>query len=434
MTPGLVPRSATAHVVLWLDDLEPFLNQGVTSQTLAEWQQGAPGRVVAATYGGRGSEFVSLAGNSTLATIAGDVLQRAREIPLEATSAEELLPLQEQLDAVDFHAVGRHGLAAYLVAGPALTRKLATGRHALGEPLCAEGVAIVYAAVDWARCGHTAAIPEDVLREIWAGYLPPCASPSATAFDAGVRWASRPVAGSIALLHVDDGLRAHDYVVRRVREGPASRAPRDHVWRVAISEAEGASAFAVAIRAYDHSRRDDALAALRRACEADDPDIAGVAAFNLAVLLIESGDRERASEAYRDAVASGHRDAAPAADRNLGVLLQERGDLHGARGAFERAVASGHPDQAPKAAINLGNLLKLHGDVAGAKLAYEYALHSDHEDLAPAAGRNLGLLLAEQGDIDGACDAYRRAVDSRHPEHSPAASLALSLLARDESP
>ena len=35
--------SRPEHAVLWLDDLEPFLNQGVTFQTLREWRSGRAG-------------------------------------------------------------------------------------------------------------------------------------------------------------------------------------------------------------------------------------------------------------------------------------------------------------------------------------------------------------------------------------------------------
>jgi hypothetical protein len=69
-------------------------------------------------------------------------------------------------------AIDRHGLAAYLVAGPALERKLITGRHAPGQDACPEGVAVVYAATDWARCGRTDPISEQTLRQLWPSAAP----------------------------------------------------------------------------------------------------------------------------------------------------------------------------------------------------------------------------------------------------------------------
>ena len=112
------------YAVLWLDDLEPFLNQGVTLQTLREWRLDRSGWIVVATFGGKGSELIGGAAPE-VTTLAAEVLQHAREIPLSTTTASELEPLREQFSA-EFEAVGRHGLAAYLVAGPALQRKLTT--------------------------------------------------------------------------------------------------------------------------------------------------------------------------------------------------------------------------------------------------------------------------------------------------------------------
>lgn len=126
--------------MLWLDDLEPFLNQGITLQTLREWHAGGPGRIVAATYDGKGSEQIAGATVAGLAAVAAGVLAHAREIPLAITTAAELGGLRDHLDDVQLQAVGRHGLAAFLVAGPALERKLVTERHAPGEPACPEGV------------------------------------------------------------------------------------------------------------------------------------------------------------------------------------------------------------------------------------------------------------------------------------------------------
>ena len=76
----------------------------------------------------------------------------------------------------------RHGLAAYLVAGPALQTKLFTARHAPGEPACPEGVAVVYTAVDWARCGRTDPISDATLRQLWSIHLPAGIAPTVEGF------------------------------------------------------------------------------------------------------------------------------------------------------------------------------------------------------------------------------------------------------------
>lgn len=85
LEPGHSVGRVAAPAVLWLDDIEPFLNQGVTLQTLREWQAGIPGRIVAATHGGKGSELVARSSSwSGVATLAfDDVLQHACQVSLD---------------------------------------------------------------------------------------------------------------------------------------------------------------------------------------------------------------------------------------------------------------------------------------------------------------------------------------------------------------
>jgi hypothetical protein len=55
LTPRLGLRLPKGPAVLWLDDLKPFLDDGVTLLRLREWHADVTGRIVAATYGGKGS-------------------------------------------------------------------------------------------------------------------------------------------------------------------------------------------------------------------------------------------------------------------------------------------------------------------------------------------------------------------------------------------
>jgi hypothetical protein len=108
------------------------------------------------------------------------------------TTDSELGALRSRVSAEQFESLTRHGLAAYLVAAPQLERKLKTQRHAPGEDPCPEGVALVYAAVDWARCGRTDPIDEHVLRSAWTSYLPPETPASDEVFAVALTWALRP--------------------------------------------------------------------------------------------------------------------------------------------------------------------------------------------------------------------------------------------------
>jgi hypothetical protein len=184
---------------------------------------------VVATYGGKGSDRIAGVAAAGLATTAHEVLQNAREISLTVTTADEeaALPNSELgIDTEDRAAIRRSGLAAFLVAGPALERKLHTGRHAPGDPPCPEGLAVVAVAIDWARCGRTDPTPDTLLRELWTSYLPPGAAANDTGYMTGLTWAEKPVAGAIALISRTAGFTAYDYVVRLRHQDPAALHPR----------------------------------------------------------------------------------------------------------------------------------------------------------------------------------------------------------------
>ena len=142
-----------------------------------------------------------------------------------------------------------HGLAAYLVAGPSLERKMATQRHAPGEARFPEGAAVVSAAVDWSRVGRTDAISRNTLLELWKAYLPPSVPPSEATFERGLEWAMRPLTGTIALLNPAVQYQANDLVVQLTATG--SPRPRDQAWAAALADVTD-GALAVGASAFNH--------------------------------------------------------------------------------------------------------------------------------------------------------------------------------------
>jgi tetratricopeptide (TPR) repeat protein len=294
LTPDERPSLQGDGAVLWLDDLEPFLNDGTTLQVLREWHEQSGYGVVAATYGGKGNDLVGATGSEALATVAGEVLQHSAEILVEPTSTDELGPLRATISGDDVAAIESHGLAAYLVAAPELQRKLTTHRHAPGEPENPEGVAVTLATVDWARCGRTDPIPEETLRRIWTEYLPTGMRATRAGFEQALDWALLPVAGSIALLEHSQGFQAYDYLVRFVAGQPTGSAPRDPVWASALEEISGSQALAVGIVADAYGRRYDAVKAFEIA-QKDPTDVtAAIGGVDLGIAL---GDVDRPDEA-----------------------------------------------------------------------------------------------------------------------------------------
>lgn len=199
LIPGQAP---TVHAcVLWLDDLEPFLNQDVTLHTLVKWRERFPGSVVAATLGGKGGKLVPASSAPTVSVLADAVLAKARTIEVARSTARELGDVLANVSPADAAALERHGLAAFLVAAPKLERKLSTCQHELGDPACPEGRALIDGAVDWALCGRTDPLPEQTLRTLWASQMGGAVHAGGDLFGSALTWAMKPVAGTIALLH-----------------------------------------------------------------------------------------------------------------------------------------------------------------------------------------------------------------------------------------
>jgi tetratricopeptide (TPR) repeat protein len=110
----------------------------------------------------------------------------------------------------------------------------------------------------------------------------------------------------------------------------------------------------------DEGDGDGAIAAYRRAIEAD--GALAEAHVNLGRLLHERGDREAALQAYRTALEL--RPGDPLAAFNLGVALEDAERLDDAAAAYQRAIAA--DPQAADAHYNLAGVFERLGDRASA--------------------------------------------------------------------
>ncbi|MGN6274891.1 MAG: tetratricopeptide repeat protein [Solirubrobacterales bacterium] len=403
LQPEQLPRKlADKDLVVWLDDLETFVAEGVDLDTLREWHERS-GVVFVATYGGKGSERIRAAGDTGLRVITETLLQHAKQIGLTRTNAAELEGLPSDFPPTLRQEIERHGLAAVMVSGPALERKLMTGRHAPGEPECPPGVAVVRAAVDWARCGRTDPISAEKLRDLWEKYLPPNEQPSDEAFREGLEWALRPVSGTIALLQAVASLLPYDYIVSFV-ESQEETGPTDAAWACALEDPDPGQALSVGERAILYGRDQSTETAMRIGSTSSDPRLARIGHHNLGVLFKDRGETLKAEAAFRQADEMGLGEGSS----NLGFYLQAKGDLEGAEAAFRRAVER----NVDTGAFNLGVLLQEKGDPSGARAAFELADELGDED----ALNNLGGLLVEQGDLEGAEVAFRQAAERENPD------------------
>jgi tetratricopeptide (TPR) repeat protein len=356
-------------VVLWLDDLEPFVGDGVTLQILREWHKANPQCIVAATYGGKGSERVGAGRSGELVVLAQEILQQALRVPMDPTSANELDAIRARVSSTELQSIEMHGLAAFLVAGPLLEMKLSSKRHAVGEPESPDGLAIVRAVVDWARCGRTDPISREDLKELWTAYVPADSPDADSRFDSALTWALRPVAGAIALVQEIASYRAYDYVVQLFSSRPGALAPSPLAWQLALKGASGAQAFAVADVAYSWRQLDVCELGFRAAAASSTTPIAVDAIFNLGVLQLEAGD-------FRDAIAT------------YDEVLARFGEA--GEGALRKQVAG--------ALLNKGVALRGLGRVKDAIATYDELLARFGEDRESTARESVASGLVNKGN------------------------------------
>lgn len=386
--------------VLWLDDLENFVAEGVSLDVLREWHERKE-VVIAATYGGKGSDLVRDTSTSELTVLTQRILSHAQEVGLDVTDASELESLSN-VSSLDREIVKDYGLAAAMVAAPALQRTLDTRQHLTGEKESHEGAAVVYAAVDWARCGRTDPISAERLRRLWPTYLPSGVEATDEIFAAGLEWALQPVAGRIALLVSKEGFRPYDYVVRSISDRPDARVPPDNAWTCALDTDDALQVFNVSSNAYREGKLDLAVLGMTIASRDPDSGLVALATSNLGFLLKRQGDLTAAEAAYRKAIALGSGEGA----FNLGILLQEQDDLEGAETAWLKAIELGDG----RGGANLGVMLESRGDLEGAEAVYRSVIDMGGE-VGGSAAFNLGLLRHKQGDPEGAEEAYRTSAE-----------------------
>lgn len=403
-------ETAGRRRVLWLDDLEPFLSRGVTWQMLREWHDGVAEGVVAATYGGKGSDLIRGSASSALVTIAAEVLEHSREIHVQGTMSHELEPLRAELPTETLSSIEEHGLGAYLVAAPALIRKLTTARYAPGEPECPEGTAVVYAAIDWVRCGRSDPIPEETLRDLWRSYLKAEVQATDDGFQTGLEWARRGVAGTIALLLPQgDGYRPYDYLVQFVDDAASSSPPHEATWARAIEGATDAQALDVGTKAYFHGSYRTALTAFQAASGSPSPEVAALASFNVGVTLAELNRPEEAIAVY-DEVVNNYGDVpalleqAAAAMVNKGVALARLRRPHETVAVydevlqrFDGASELGLREQVAKALIGKGVMLSELEEPDLATATFDRVLHRFDDAPEPVLREQVAMALVNKG-------------------------------------
>ncbi|MFD9106642.1 trypsin-like peptidase domain-containing protein [Streptomyces virginiae] len=393
-------------LVVWLDDLERFLNK-TNSLTPA---------VLTALLTRPGPTVVV----ATLRQEARLQLRRAsRELPRDTDyllKAAHTITLRSTEEDPAEQAAAQDAYPGQPVDGAGLAERLGYARELLetyqdSQTDYPELHTVVRTAIDWARTGLSRPIPETDLLKIASRRLEqenPAHQVARKKIAAAIKEARKPLGSSTSaalLLTVSlsqptgetliRGYRAYDYLVAADdgQAGPPRPVP-EQSWQEALARADSNEAFSIGLTADQRGNRPVTISGFERAAQAGEPS----AMFNLGVLLAtqEPPDLDGARRWYEQAAQAGHAGAM----FNLGMLLanQEPPNLNGARCWYAEAALAGEPS----AMFNLGLLLEDQGPPG-----LDHALH--WYKMAAQAGHtnamfNLGLLLADQEppDLKGA--------------------------------
>jgi len=388
--------------VLWLDDIDRFLTpNGLDHKVLRSFLDPASRITIAGTITARRHRDIMTArdgaGTRDATAQFAQVLQQAKLVRVASSlSPEDLAAARERYPEEDFQ---RRGIGEQMVAADMVEQVYGSARE--GFP---EGWAVIQAAVDWRRIGISSPVSREVLSALFRHYLPEAApdiEPDEERFAAGLRWAVKPLVGTIALLTTvnpaQEGAtyRAFDYVLACADgEGPFEAAPiACSAWDVAISSLDADELLVVIQAAAIQGEASIAMRAAEvvRSGSADPAAVARATLF-LGELHGTAGQRDSAVALLEEAAASGVTDVVATAQADLGSLLSlPGGDADRARTLLQSAIGAGDAQVQAQAQLNLGSLLMNLGEQAEARPLLEAAMAA-RVDLADTPFVGLSLL------------------------------------------
>ncbi len=453
--PAYVPRDSAAQArqcVLWLDDLEGYLGTGgLTAAQLARLLTVHDGhRVVIATI--RAAEQARLTANDPSGDdTARQVLRDARQVIEQAhpirVSRMFSGPELQRARARDWdprvaealaHS-GTYGIAEYLAAGPALLREWEDARGSSTGPN-ARAAALVAAAIDIRRAGHTSPIPRALLGQVHELYLDDpehARTPRESLADAW-RWATQTRHATTSLLQpaADDRVVVFDYLVDTIqRRTPPGDDISEPLVRAAIDTGDPADADSLAATAYQQGRYALAERAYRKAWQektsdpglgAEHPDTLtsrndrALALYAMGRLEEAEAEHRAVLEIFTRVLGAEHPDTLTSRD-NRALVLHDMGRLEEAeaehRAVLEirtRVLGAEHPDTLTSRNERAGNLRGL-GRLDEAEAEHRAVLEirtrvlgAEHPDTLTSRD-NLAAVLRGLGRLEEA-EAEHRAV------------------------
>ncbi|MGI8335082.1 tetratricopeptide repeat protein [Actinomadura scrupuli] len=283
--------TATRRCVVWLNDLEIYLEGGLSRADIGRLLGGDHHhRIILATL--RSAEEHRFTGEGgrdqrQARKDAQETLEQAHRIPLARMfSAAERERARTRdwdprvADALNF--AGEYGIAEYIAAGPELLRDWEnawspnTDPHAPSHPRAA---ALITAAVDLRCAGYTSPLPRGLLEQVHEHYLAERGGLRLRPepLDEAWQWATGARRATTALLqpHDDHHVHVFDYLVDTIQKRalPGDQVPED-VLRTALEACPPGDADNIAATAYDQGRFELAETAWRTASQprTDDGD------------------------------------------------------------------------------------------------------------------------------------------------------------------
>lgn len=451
--PALAARAADLLVagepapIVWVDDAEQHLGQGLTLTVLDQIVSALPGCIVA---------LVVDRGRLVLPELVPDPVERWLRAASDRHELSPALTDTELARAAGYLPGVPQARLRWLPAWASGVDQL-RDRYRDGRSGWPQGAGLVRDVASWVRAGLPPVVSEDTLTVLGGGALD----------TSSLAWATYELAPGLAMLR-RVGTFGADAAVPAYRLDPAVAAEvaaagplqADEVHRL-LEHVAPVAALKVGRSAAAAGLEDAALAAFAQAAGSRDPEIRVLATLHLGVLHERAGQHDAAARSYGepevlhhpayralaafhlggvleeldrpdDAIAAyGHAieaddpDLSPLATFNLGWLHEQRTQLDEAERAYDRAVASGHPEASPMAAFNLGWVLERQRRMREAEHCYRTALDSGHADTAPMAAVSLGVLLQRLQRVKEARKLFEWAAASGHPEASVAARVRL---------
>ncbi|MGW7714341.1 tetratricopeptide repeat protein, partial [Streptomyces chartreusis] len=461
---ALAQAAEERRCVLWLSDLEQYLGAGGLTRTGIARVLGGTGhhRVILASL--RAAEQARLTDGPTTQDEAGrvaynearEVLEQAHQLRVRRvfSTAEKERARARDWDpriADALHHTDTYGIAEYIAAGPDLLRNWQDAWSPNTDPDAPthpRAAALIAAAVDIRRAGHTAPLPRRLLEATHEHYLTQRGGnrlqpePLETAWT----WATRPRRATTALLHPegDAHVQVFDYLTDTVqRQSASDEHVPTYVIQTVLADCDPEDASNIAATMYSQGRYQLAANGWRVTLRTRQTTLGPehpatlTSRHSLALALRELGQLTEAETELRAVLEIRTRELGPEhpytlasrgslalALRELGQLTEAETELRAVLDTCTRELGPEHPttltsrNNLALALRSLGRLTEAETEHRAVLEIRTRVLGLEHPNTLASRG-NLALVLRELGQLTEAETELRAVLDTCTRELGP---------------